>query len=280
VGAGHAARSLGAVSHRGSWAHLVTEEMKGEGRRGRGAATPLTRWTLPACWVLALVAVGCGWYPRGAEGAANGSSGWSSTEKVLPAGWSMARLDSGEEFYFRLDDPDTIFWEFPLAEAGMGGGGGLGGSALPVPAAGGAGQVGSSTVPGAAKLRNGEIIGVLEICDSGHLIGDEYEGLLVFMRRYGYHFINRHPQAHLRELVYTKTACKKGELEPHIRFVEKEDRSVVVEELSLRGLKASDILAELLARGIDASVRHTEAPVRRQQRRNKWAQRQQQRNDL
>eukprot|EP01046_Picozoa_sp_COSAG06_P076497 COSAG06_NODE_24445_length_662_cov_1.191829_1_plen_85_part_10 len=43
------------------------------------------------------------------QGAANGSSTWESQDTVLPEGWHSARLDSGEEFFFRQDDPEQIF---------------------------------------------------------------------------------------------------------------------------------------------------------------------------
>lgn len=213
-------------------------------------------------WTAALVLISFASTSWRAEGAANGSTAWSDDgQRKLPVGWDKAQLDSGKEFYFRLDEPDTIFWEWPELDSTEGPPDRV--QAVVPP------RTGSSARPGAAVARAGHVIGIIELCDSGHLIGLEYDGLLSFMRRYGFHYINRHPQKDLQELEYRKNTCRRGELEPHILFVEKDNRSAVVEELSLRGLQASDILEELLARGIDASVRHAEGPPQRRKR-SKW----------
>lgn len=210
---------------------------------------------------LAAVAIGAG----RVYGQANGSSGWSSKPgRDLPAGWSSAKLESGEYFYFRVDEPEQIFWELPAEEIGGDGDA----PAVPVSLIDHA-----PSLVGAAKDRRGEIIGEIELCDTGHMGGlqHEYAGLLNFMRRYGFHYINKHPQQHTSELVYSKSSCKKGHLEPHIKFVDKSDRGVMVEYMSLQGRSATEILTELQARGIDPTHRHTAEPVKRQQR-NKWGQ--------
>jgi hypothetical protein len=204
-------------------------------------------------WGLVVVATHVG---RAADGAANGSAGWSSSpRKNLPAGWSTAQLDSGEDFYFRVEEPEKIFWEFPSPAEDV---------LVPT-------SPQSQNPAGAAKLRHGEVLGEIELCDSGHLGGirHDYEGLINFMRRYGFHFINKHPQKHTQELNYSKGACKKGHLEPHIKFVEKADRSAVVEYMSVAGKSATQIVSELQARGIDPTVRHPDQPQKRQAR-NKW----------
>jgi hypothetical protein len=194
-----------------------------------------------------------------AAGVANGSSTWEAREDDLPAGWHSARLDSGEEFYFRQDDPEKIFWEIPLGSEG--GDGGVVHTAPDTSA--------SQDTTGAAIARQGEVIGEIELCDAGERIGDHgFDGLLAFMRKHGFHYINKHPQRHKRDLLYHKGRCQKGHNEPHIKFVEKTNRGAVIEEMRLHGKSAVDILHELQIRGIDASVQHEVQP--RQPRRGKW----------
>ena len=197
-------------------------------------------------------------FAEDATGVANGSSTWEARENDLPAGWHSARLDSGEEIFFRQDDPEKIFWEVPGAE------GGDGGVAHTVPD-----TSASQDKTGAAIARQGEVIGAIELCDAGERIGDHgFDGLLAFMRKHGFHYINKHPQHHKRDLLYRKGRCQKGHNEPHIKFVEKTNRGSVVEEMRLHGKSAGEILHELRIRGIDASVQHAVQP--RQPRRGKW----------
>jgi hypothetical protein len=193
------------------------------------------------------------------QGAANGSSTWESQDTVLPEGWHSARLDSGEEFFFRQDDPEQIFWEVPVGSAG----------ADPGAVHTMTDTSASHDTTGAAIARQGEVLGEIELCDAGERIGDHgYDGLLAFMKKHGFHYINKHPQRHMRDLHYRKGRCQKGHNEPHIKFVEKTDRGALVEEMKLHGKTAGDILRELKLRGIDASVQHAVEP--RKPRQGKW----------
>lgn len=175
----------------------------------------------------------------------------------MPDGWHSARLESGEEFYFRQDDPEQIFWEVPVDGADPGA----------VPAR--TDISGSQDTTGAAIARQGGVIGEIELCDAGERIGDHgFDGLLAFMKKHGFHYINKHPQRHMRDLLYHKGRCQKGHNEPHIKFVDKTDRGVLVEEMKLHGKTMVNILDELKIRGIDASVQH--AAEARKPRRGKW----------
>ena len=229
--------------------------------RGRcSTCAPLARWApLALCAALALCPC--------AGGAANGTSQWEGPSKEgLPEGWQSAKLESGDEFYYRTNDPDKIFWELPGEEPREGGGGAGGPGGAAVTAA--TDTTKSQDWAGAAIVRRGEVIGEIELCDRGWKAGGQFDGLLEFMKKFGFHFINQHPAPHQRELLYHKSRCQKGVMEPHIKFVEKDNRDVIVEQMNLHGKSAVEILTELELRGIDASVRHP--PKERKPRRSKW----------
>lgn len=113
-------------------------------RAGRAVRWVMRLWPLPwAGWwqTMLLLALLC--TPLAAQ--TNETHG-DPAAAALPAGWASGQLESGEFFYFRVSDPDNIFWELPTEPK----------QPDPVsptdPARG---------VVGAAKLRPGETIGMI-----------------------------------------------------------------------------------------------------------------------